>query len=417
MKTKAVRLYGEMDLRLDEFNLPNLGEDEILLKIQSDSLCMSSYKAAVQGNRHKRVPENIAEHPIIIGHEFCGTIVQVGRKWQHQYRENENVTIQPALQETMLSAGYSFEHIGGEATYVIIPDLYLSAGCLLKFDGNAFFYGSLAEPMSCIIGAFHAQYHTKRMSYAHQMGIVPGGKMAILGGAGPMGLGAIDYAVNGPVQPSLLVVTDVDRARLERAERIYSPDKAAQKGVRLIYINSSEKNAIDQLHTLDGRQGYDDVFCMTPIQAVVEQADALLGWDGCLNFFAGPIDQHFSVPLNFYNVHYSSTHIVGTSGGSTQDMREALALMASYQINPAGMVTHIGGLDSAAQATLELPKIPGGKKLIYTHLKMPLTAIEDFKRLGQDNPLFSELANITEKNDGLWCAEAEHYLLAHGTQI
>ena len=56
--------------------------------------------------------------------------------------------------------------------------------CLLDYSGDAFFYGSLAEPMSCIIGAFHASYHTKPGSYQHQMGIVDGGNMAILAGRG-----------------------------------------------------------------------------------------------------------------------------------------------------------------------------------------------------------------------------------------
>ncbi|HRT78406.1 MAG TPA: L-sorbose 1-phosphate reductase, partial [Paludibacteraceae bacterium] len=71
MKTKAVRLYGKKDLRLEEFDLPKIKDDEILAKVVSDSLCMSSYKAAIQGADHKRVPDNVAENPVIIGHEFA----------------------------------------------------------------------------------------------------------------------------------------------------------------------------------------------------------------------------------------------------------------------------------------------------------------------------------------------------------
>ena len=37
MKTKAVRLYGENDLRLEEFELPQLKDGEILIKIISDN--------------------------------------------------------------------------------------------------------------------------------------------------------------------------------------------------------------------------------------------------------------------------------------------------------------------------------------------------------------------------------------------
>ena len=42
MKTKAVRMYGERDLRLEEFELPEIKEDEILVKVMSDSICMST---------------------------------------------------------------------------------------------------------------------------------------------------------------------------------------------------------------------------------------------------------------------------------------------------------------------------------------------------------------------------------------
>ena len=61
MKTKAVRLYGEKDLRLEEFELPAITDGEILIKIVSDSVCMSTYKTAMQGAKHLRVPDNVAE--------------------------------------------------------------------------------------------------------------------------------------------------------------------------------------------------------------------------------------------------------------------------------------------------------------------------------------------------------------------
>ena len=84
MKTKAVRLYGVNDIRLEEFDLPEIKDDEILARVVSDSICMSSFKAVEQGANHKRVPADIAENPVIIGHEFCGDIVKVGKKWQHK---------------------------------------------------------------------------------------------------------------------------------------------------------------------------------------------------------------------------------------------------------------------------------------------------------------------------------------------
>jgi hypothetical protein len=147
-----------------------------------------------------------------------------------------------------------------------------------------------------------------------------------------------------------------------------------------------------------------------------------LGSDGCLNFFAGPTDTSFSASFNFYNVHYESHHIVGTSGGNIDDMLESLDMMAKGEINPVFMITHVGGLDSVAKTTIELDKIPGGKKLVYTHKKLPLAAIADFAEKGKANEgglgaLYSGLAEICERNKGLWCKEAEDYFLANAPDI
>ena len=421
MKTKAVRLYGVNDLRLDEFELPEITENEILAHLISDSICMSSYKATIQGSDHKRVPKDIATNPVIIGHEFCGEIIAVGKKWSGKFKPGDKFSIQPALNkkdDPYAAPGYSFRYIGGAATYIVIPDDVMEAGCLLPYNGEAFFMGSIAEPISCIAGTFHANYHTVKGSYTHNMGIVEGGNLALLAGAGPMGLGAIDYAIHCDRRPGLLVVTDIDDARLERAASIYTVEEAAKNGVRLEYINTAAPGRdAGYLKELTGGRGYDDVMVFAPVKAVVEIGDAILAYDGCLNFFAGPGNTAFSAEFNFYDVHYNSTHVVGTSGGNTEDMLEALEMMAAGRLNSASMVTHIGGLNCVVETTMNLPKIPGGKKLIYTNIDLELTAIADFESKKRDNPLFAGLSEIVGKNNGLWNAEAERFLLANARKI
>ena len=96
MMTKAVRIHGKMDLRLEEIELPEVGDDDVRIKIISDSICMSTYKASVEGADHKRVPNDVAEHPTIVGHEFCGVIDAVGKNWQHKYKAGQGFAIQPA---------------------------------------------------------------------------------------------------------------------------------------------------------------------------------------------------------------------------------------------------------------------------------------------------------------------------------
>ena len=69
MNTKAVRIHGKMDLRLDDVVLPEVGPDDGQVKIVCDSVCMSTYKAAIEGEDHKRVPNDVAENPTMVGHE------------------------------------------------------------------------------------------------------------------------------------------------------------------------------------------------------------------------------------------------------------------------------------------------------------------------------------------------------------
>jgi len=420
MDTLALRLYGKNDLRVERFSLPDIADDEVLADIVSNSICMSDHKAAAQGETHKRVPGDIASHPIIVGHEFCGNILQVGKKWRNKFQPGQKYSIQPAMNypgRELEAPGYSFRFCGGHATRVIICREILEMDCLLPYDGEAYFGASLAEPVSCIIGAFNTQYHYKVGEYVHRMGIVSGGSMAILAGAGPMGLGAIDYALHGPRHPKRLVITDVDQPRLDRAAGIFPPARAAALGVALHYVNTASGSAAETLLAITEGKGYDDVFVFAPVAPLLEQASRLLAFNGCLNFFAGPSRPDFFAAVNFYDVHYMGHHVVGSSGGNTDDMREALFLMSNKRLTPAVMITHVGGLDSAPQTIIDLPSIPGGKKLVYTQVRMPMTALEDLGKPGKDDPFFTGLTRIVKAHKGLWSAEAEQYLMKKAPRI
>lgn len=418
MNTKAVRIYGVKDLRLEEFELPTMKDDEIEARIVTDSLCMSTYKVSNQGEKHKKLPNDLKNHPVIMGHEFCGVITKVGEKWKHLYKPGDCFVAQPNLgRADTFSLGYSFPYVGGEATNVVIMNEAIEKGCLLPYKGEGFFEGALVEPLSCIVAGFKANFHLRdRNDYDYTMGIKEGGALAILGGTGPMGFLAIDYAIHNDRRPKHLVVTGRTQSKLDMAKRLYPVEEAAKYGVTLTYVlTADEDDIVEELKALTpDAKGFDDIFLMAAKERLVTQAEQLLAYDGCLNFFAGPADSKFASTINFYNIHYNATHFVGTSGSNTQDMKDAIALIENKTVNVAKIATHIMGLNHVCESILNLPKMPGGKKIVYSGKEFPVTDVSAF---GENNELEKHLKELVDAHDGLWNAEAEQYFLEHAKDI
>lgn len=132
-----------------------------------------------------------------------------------------------------------------------------------------------------------------------------------------MGLGAVSYGIQLEKKPKRIVVTDISDEKLARAREVIPEEKARKNGVELLYVNTAKMaDPVQELREIADGNGYDDVFVYIPNRQVAEMADALLAFDGCMNFFAGPTDNQFKAEINLYNVHYISAHIMGTTGSN-----------------------------------------------------------------------------------------------------
>ena len=286
------------------------------------------------------------------------------RRWARDLADRFTVGQGVAILPTMglpsgYSPGYSYPYFGGDATYCIVPAIAIEKGCVLPYDDGYFANASLAEPMSCIIGAFRSNYHTEPLVWEHQMGLRRA-DASPCSAAGCHGHRRPRLRPHGPFTPT--------PGRGRRRQR-------GAAGAAACAVPAGGGAASRLPPGVRGRQrpgrrrgaprspadGYDDVVVFAAIKQLVEPGDAVLARDGCLNFFAGPTDRAFSACLNLYNVHYEGTHLVGTSGGSRSDMEESLELSAAGTINPSRMVTHVGGLDAVPDALSDLPPSPAGR--------------------------------------------------------
>lgn len=417
MKTKAIRLYGANDIRLEEFELPEITADEILIRVVSDSVCASTYKAIKQGSAHKRVPNDVAENPVIIGHEMCGEIISVGENVKKDWKKGQKIVIQPALKlPSGHDPGYSYPYIGGNTQYAVVPKIVLERGCLLPYEGDSYFAGSLAEALGCCIRGYKGFYHTDYTNYVRTDGAKKGGRIAILGGAGPMGIGCVELAV-GYAGVSQVVVTDLNQERLDYAAKMCDPAKVKGKGVDLQFINTGNvEDPVEYLKQIsDG--GFDDVFVMVSVPALFSMSEKICREDGCINFFAGPPVYDMPGSLNLYRVHYDGIHVVGTAGSIPEDTVDTIHLIEEGKINVGAIVSHILGLKAVPDAILAMEKPNGAKKVCYTGIDIPMIAIDELEELGKDNNLYRELGKIVKANGGIWCAEAEKYLLENGPKL
>lgn len=417
MNTRAVRLYGKKDLRVETFELPEIKEDEVLMRVISDSVCASTYKAVIQGSDHKRVPETIAEQPIVIGHELCGEIIKVGDALKGEWKEGQRAVIQPALKlPTGYDPGYSYPYVGGNMTYAVVPQIVLERGCLLPYNAEDFYSGSLVEPIGCCLRAFKGMYHTDYTNYKRTDGAKRGGRIAILGGAGPMGLASVELAI-GYAGCAQVVVTDINAERLDYAKSKSTPEAAKAKGCDLIYLDtSSYEDPTEKLLEIS-EGGFDDVLVMVPVPALFNVAERICREDGCVNFFAGPAKHDLQGSLNLYRVHYDGIHVVGTAGSIPEDTADSIELIEKGVINPGVMVSHVLGLNAVPEVVYAMERPSGVKKICYNHIDIPLVAVSDIPELAKTDAMWAEINKILQKNNGLWCAEAEKYLLANAPKI
>lgn len=159
------------------------------------------------------------------------------------------------------------------------------------------------------------------------------------------------------------------------------------------------------------------MFVMVPLAALFTQAEAICRFDGCVNFFAGPAVHELQGSLNLYRIHYDGIHVVGTAGSIPEDTVDTISLIESEKINSGVLVSHILGLKAVPEAILAMEKPNGAKKVCYNNIDIPLVALADFEKMGEENPLFRDLDRIVKANGGVWCTEAENYLLTYGPKL
>ena len=315
MKTMKVAMYyNNNDVRIEEQQIPEIQEDEFLLKVKASGICGSD---VMEWYRIKKAPR-------VLGHEVTGEIVKIGSKVK-KFKTGDRVFVthhvpcntcrfclngKHTLCETLHSTNF---YPGGFAEYIRIPSINVDRGTFLLPDEVSYEEGTFIEPLGCVVRGF-------------RIADFKPAKTVLVIGSGIAGLLSIKLAKT--YGASKIFATDINDYRLRMAEKM---------GVD-ITINATEDIPKIIRRENDGRLA-DYVILCTGALSAAEQSFNLVEPGGTLLLFA-PTKPGERVSLELFDIWNKQIKIVSTYAAAGLDLLEAIELIRSRKVIVEDMITH-----------------------------------------------------------------------------
>ena len=341
----ALRLYGPGDLRLDEVPIPEINENEILLKTDAAAVCGTDIR--MWQNGQKGVD---AAHPLILGHEFAGTIVKVGKNVPF-YEEGMQVGMQPNigcgicdrcvdgkfhLCDDYRAFGINMD--GAFAEYVKIPAEAVTRGNLMVLPkGVSAAEAAVTEPLSCAYNGFTKCF-------------VKPGEYAMVVGAGPIGF---CHAMLLHMAGAKVLMNDIQAERLADV----------QKKLPYISIYSGDDLPGFVKEWTRGR-GLDVAITACPVPAVQAAVLPLMNYGGRVNYFGGIPAAKQPVAIDTNQIHYHELYVTGSTRSSIAQFRKTLEFVAQGLLDVHTMITDRYSLSEALNAFENARQAKGIKHVI-----------------------------------------------------
>jgi len=278
--------------------MPEVGPDDLLARVDACGLCFSDIKVIRLGPEHPRISgRDMANDPVVLGHEVALTIVQVGEHRRADYSVGDRFVVQAEIYYRGENLAFGYALHGGLEQFARIgpPILDGDDGCYLIPipDDIGYSEAALAEPWACVVCAFRVE--TRRS-------IKEGGVAAVVGGEGCRESFSAGRLADGPA-PSLIVMLNLPAAIENQLQT------ASQYGVRIVRAASEDELA----GIAAERGGIDDLVLLDPSADQVEALAELLADDGVLCLMTDkPLERPVKVDAG--RIHYDGTRYVGASG-------------------------------------------------------------------------------------------------------
>ncbi|MEM0077389.1 MAG: alcohol dehydrogenase catalytic domain-containing protein [Thermoplasmata archaeon] len=328
---KAAFFYGAGDIRVEETEVPEIDDDEVLIKVSYCGICGSDITAFKTGNY---VPG------IIIGHEFSGIVIKKGKNVNNVNEGDKVVGLslipcgkceyclsgKPNLCKNALMTGITIN--GAFAEYVKLPK-----DAVLKIDNklNAI-EATLVEPLAIVLHAINISSFKP-------------GKSILIQGAGPIGLLTLGMMkISGA---SKIFLSEISDKRIEVARNLSSD---------VYFINPSKSNIFSFIEKETDGEGVDIIFDTTGSPTAIKSNYTLVKRGGEIVILGIP---ELPVESDIFTLVMNEITIKGSFEG-VNEFKDAIDFISQRKVNFSSIITSIIPIekivDDGFKKLLEMPK-------------------------------------------------------------
>jgi L-iditol 2-dehydrogenase len=320
-KMKVAMYYNNNDVRIEEMQIPNIGDNELLVKVQACGICGSD---VMEWYRIKTAPR-------VLGHEMTGDIVKVGKNVKKykvgdrifvshhipcnscEYCKNDQHTICDTLHST------NFEP-GGFSEFLRVPEINMDSGVFILPDEISYEDGAFIEPLACVVRGLRTANIKK-------------GQNVLVIGSGVAGL--LNIKLAKAYGANKIFATDINDFRLKKAK-----EAGADK------IFHAKENIPEKIKKYNNRDLADLVILCVGAPSAARQALESVASGGTILFFA-PTEPGVEIPFPLFDLWNKQVKMVSTYAGAPKDIKEAIELIKTKKVKVKDLITHKFSLDEA----------------------------------------------------------------------
>ncbi|MBU0548615.1 MAG: alcohol dehydrogenase catalytic domain-containing protein [Candidatus Omnitrophica bacterium] len=320
---RVAMYYNNRDVRLEDLPMPQISDDELLVKVKSSGICGSD---VLEWYRVKKAP-------LVLGHEIAGQISQVGNNVKG-YKVGERVFVSHHVPcnscyyclngnhtvcQTLHTTNY---YPGGFAEYIRVPSINVERGVFLLPDEISFAEGTFIEPLACVLRG-------QRM-----IQLKPAQSVLILGA----GISGLLHLLTARAQGAgRIILTDINEFRLKIA-----------KDLGATAVVNAKEDIITMLRKVNDNRLADQVIICTGATSAFMQSLLSVERAGTILCFAAT-EPGVTLPVPVNDFWRNSIKIMHSYGGAPVDITQAIEMLQKKTINVRNLITHRLDLREAAK--------------------------------------------------------------------